>query len=501
MAAARTATRRTKDAAPPPDPQRIVWGAQDGPQQALLACPVEDVFFGGARGGGKTDGLIGDWLQHADLYGRYARGLLLRRTLPELSRVIERGQEIMPRLGWVFKESKKLWRHRSGATLRLGYLERDKDAERYQGHEYTWIGVDELPQFPNPEPIDKLRACLRSTAPGVPKVFRASGNPGGAGHNWVKARYITPGGKKGMRAFFAPNAKGTGGTWRVYIPATVDDNPALMQADPEYWQRIVAAVGNNRALLHAWRYGEWDIVAGGFFDDIWNAMVTLPDGRVVPANRIFVIPTFPVPGSWTITRSFDNGSTRPFSVGWWAISDGTPAIIQGRVVHFARGTMIRVGEYYGWDGRNPNTGVGWTVPRIAAKVREIEAARGWSERVVPGPADPSIFATYNGVNVGREFATCGVQWTAGEAKAGSRANGWAMMRQMLEAATQWPMERPGMFICDVCEQFIRTVPTLPRDVRKPEDVDTNAEDHIADEARYMVLAQVGGVQRLSNAGF
>ena len=169
----------------------IVWQPQGGPQTALLSCPVFEVFFGGARGGGKTDGVLGEWAVHANRYGVNAIGLMVRRTRVELTETYERAKQLFQPLGAVFTGQPMRVVMPGGARLTFAYLERDSDAEGYQGHNYTRVYVEEAGNFPSPTPILKLLATLRSGA-GVPCRIRLTGNPGGPGHQWVRARYIDP---------------------------------------------------------------------------------------------------------------------------------------------------------------------------------------------------------------------------------------------------------------------------------------------------------------------
>ena len=143
------------------DDALTAWQAQHGPQTALISCPVFEIFFGGARGGGKTDGVLGDFLEHADTYGENAIGLMIRRERTQLIETIERSKQIYGPLGWTFHEQDKMWRAPDGARLRFAYLETDADAEVYQGHSYTRVYVEEIGNFPSDKPILKLMATLR----------------------------------------------------------------------------------------------------------------------------------------------------------------------------------------------------------------------------------------------------------------------------------------------------------------------------------------------------
>src|SRR5262245_22651472 len=144
---------------------RVAWSPRGNPaQMRLLKCQVFEIFFGGARGGGKTDGVLGEFGAHASRYGKDAIGLMVRRTRAELVETIERSREIYGPLGWQLNETEKMWRAPDGARLRFAYLERDADADMYQGHNYTRVYVEEVGNFPSPAPVMKLMATLRSGA-------------------------------------------------------------------------------------------------------------------------------------------------------------------------------------------------------------------------------------------------------------------------------------------------------------------------------------------------
>jgi len=447
-----------------PKVEELVYEAQDGPQSLLISCPIEDIFFGGGRGGGKTLGVIGDWISHQDEYAQDARGVLFRRTYDELEEVAHWCHKLFPPLGAYWRAGKRTWFFPNGAELKLRYLERDIDAQRYQGHSYTWVCFDEAGNFPTPEPLDLLRACLRAGARKIQKAFRLTGNPGGVGHNWLKRRYIDP--APPMTPFFDDVLQ----TWRVFIPSLLEDNPLLMQNDPDYWKRVTAAAGGNKALLEAWKNGNWDIVSGGMFDDLFD-------------RKIHVIEPFNIPGSWYIDRGFDWGSSKPFSVQWYAESDGTQA---PNGVFYPKGSIFIFHEWYGCDeeASNLNTGLKMTAAEIARGIKEREDA--WPYTVNPGPADPSIYTNQNNNCIADDMAAEGVEWTVANNAPGSRKNGWEGIRNMLKAARDTPREEAGLYSFETCVHWIRTVPLLPRDKKNPDDVDTHAEDHAGDNTRYRI---------------
>lgn len=246
-----------------------IWSPQPGPQTELLRCPVEDVMFGGARGGGKSDALLGDWLRHRATANGHARGMLIRKTMPQLEELIARSRELFPALGGSWSAGKKTWRFQGGDTLKMRWLEREADADNYQGHQYTWIGVDEAGTWEDPGAIDKLRATLRSPH-GIPCVMRLTANPGGLGHQWLKERYIAP--AEPFRRHYDASKR----VWRVFIPSRVQDNKALLDQDPGYIDRLKSS--GPPWLVRAWLEGDWEASAG---DTFFAEDALLEDGRPV----------------------------------------------------------------------------------------------------------------------------------------------------------------------------------------------------------------------------
>lgn len=464
---AQTARAATDDAL------TVVWEPQSGPQTALIRCPLFEVFFGGARGGGKTDGMLGDWLSHSDLYGENAIGLMLRRERTQLVEAIERSKAIFTPLGAKFHEQDKLWRFPNGARLRFAYLDRDADAEAYQGHSYTRVYVEELTNFPTPGPVLKLMATLRSGA-GVPCGFRATGNPGGPGHQWVRERYIEPcptGWKIIAEEFENPWSGEVVVRERVFIPSKLQDNRYL---GPEYVANL--QMTGSAELVRAWLEGDWDAIEGAFFDG-WR-----------PA--IHVVRPFEVPAHWLRFRAFDWGYAAPFSVGWWAVSDGD---VLGDGRQYPRGCLVRYREWYGAE--KANVGQRMDAEQVAEGILERERRaeehhkpNGGGRTIQYGVADPSIFRQDGGPSIAERMIRAGVRWRPADnariARAGA-LGGWDQMRARLRGAEDGPM-----IVCfETCTDSIRTIPLLQHDPDRPEDLDTEQEDHAADEWRYACMSR------------
>lgn len=443
-----------------------VWRPQHGPQHALVKCPIFEVFYGGARGGGKTDAMIGgDWPHHARKYGHHAKGIFFRRELPQLEAAIARSKELYYRLGAEWHEQKKTWTFPDGASLKFRPLERDSDAEKYQGHDYTRVYFEELTNYPDPKPVMKIKATLRSGA-GVPVGFRATGNPGGPGHQWVKSRYIDPA-PDGMRVITDEY-----GLERVFIPAKVSDNQILVDNDPQYITRLKQS--GSESLVRAWLEGDWDVVEGAFFDN-WR-------------HDLHVLRPFEIPEEWSRIRSGDWGSARPFSVGWWAI---VPDFTQVNGVWLPRGAMVRYREWYGCKDGEPNVGLKLTAEDVAQGVADREAGETIKDAVL----DPAAFANDGGPSIAeRMFTHAKVTWRRADNKRVARAGalgGWDQMRARLngEDFGEPYGQRPMIYTFTTCVDSIRTIPALQHDDTNAEDVDTDGEDHAGDEWRYACMSR------------
>jgi hypothetical protein len=334
----------------------------------------------------------------------------------------------------------------------------------------------------------------------MPRKVRATTNPYGVGHNWIQLRFNLfnwpkPGVVLGELIQGAVNEKtGLKEPARRAIHSDLKENRLLIHADPDYLARVSQSA-RNESERKAWVEGSWDITAGGMFDDIWAEL-----------RETIVLKEFDIPPQWPIFRALDWGSSKPFSVGYYAVSDGTDLVLRdGHVRATVRGDYFRVGEVYGWTGQ-PNEGLRLPVAEISKRIIEYELKRGWRDtatgksRVKRGPADTGIFDNDNNVCIADDFEKPvqingvnypGIYWERADKGPGSREQGWEQLRKRLQATKRPPngyREIPGLFIVEEdnsrINHWTRTVPGLPRDEKKIDDVDTDAEDHVGDECRY-----------------
>lgn len=468
------------------------WKAMWGSQIQVLACPIFEVLYEGTRGPGKTDTLIMDFAKDTGKgYGKAWRGILFRQTYKQLTDVINKCKRWFPLMypKARYNGSDHTWTWPEGEQLLLRQFIRDQDYWNYHGHEYPWVGWEELCNWHEPTGYLRMMSTCRSTHPKVSKIirYRSTTNPYGPGHNWVKARFRLPAWRlhviEGVE-----DAKGNKDPDRVAIHGSIYENELLLKSDPDYIQRLKASA-RTEAELAAWLDGSWDIVAGGMFDDVW-------------APKVHVVKPFNIPETWRIDRSFDWGSAKPFSVGWWAESDGSDYVDNnGQWRSSVRGDLYRIAEWYGCDPNEPNVGLKMLAVDVGKGIIQRELDMGIHDRCKPGQADSSIFDVENGNCIaddmekrvrladGREFA--GPRFERADKSPGSRKTGWEVMRKLFKAAHRpkaGVREEPGLFIFSTCRHFQRIVPVLPRDEKDMDDLDTKAEDHIADEVRYRVRA-------------
>lgn len=491
---------------------RVGWKPLKGSQHAILHCPCNHILYEGSRGGGKTDSQLMFYRRFVGKgYGQAWRGVIFDREYKNLDDLVIKSkrwfnQIYAPSNRPVFLSSPKdyKWVWPTGEELLFRVMKKEDDYWNYHGQEFPFIGWNELTKYPNSTLYDSIMSCNRSSfvpslhspdltnpLPELPLVVFSTTNPYGVGHNWVKQKFIDP----------APAGQIIKNTMEVFNPRTGQREEITktqvrvfsqykenIYLSPEYVLELENITDKNKR--EAWLYGNWDITAGGMFDDVW-------------ANDQNVVEDFEVPHHWRVFRSFDWGSSKPFSVGWWAESDGSDYYTHsGERKTTVRGDLFRIGEWYGWSGI-PNTGVRMLSNNIARGIIEREIKMGLWHRMEAGPADNSINDTDHGGNSisqvmaqpllinGKRYN--GPSFTLSNKSAGSRINGWERMRVAIANGHKpdngGPRESAGLFVVRSCHDgFIRTVPTIPRCTKELDDVDTDSEDHVADECRYVILS-------------
>ena len=318
--------------------------------------------------------------------------------------------------------------------------------------------------------------------PNIPLRVISTTNPLGVGHNWVKSRFID-------RA--APGELQT--IWKeVFNPKTQKREPIKrtlcrlfcsykenIYLTPEYMVFLESIKDENKR--RAWLYGDWDITSGGALDDVWSS-----------AN---VVPRFKIPSTWRVDRSFDWGSSHPFSVGWWAEANGEEIVLpSGSRWAPVKGSLFRIYELYGAEDLEGGANRGLRAPpaRVAEEIVVIEKRLkelGWINSFVqPGPADNQIHDVrdVNTPTIADEFRKFGIVWGRSDKSKGSRKIGLELTRQMVDNAKTG--ERPGLYVMQNCKAALKLLPTVPRDEDDPDDVDTDSPDHIYDDTRYRVLS-------------
>ena len=458
------------------------------PHQAMwMDTPATEIFVGGAAGPGKSHFLRAVSI-HFALMVPGIQIILFRRKYPDLiknhlqgpasyyvmlAKLIQLG--IAKIVGGnpptVSFRNGTYGDWETGSKIQLNHLQHEKDLSSHQGPEYHIAMFDELTHFEE-SMYRFIRGRLRipglaipeEYAGQLPKLISAS-NPGSIGHGWVKHTFIDNAQPFEIREM----EDDEGGMNRIFMPARMEDNTHL---DSDTYRKQLRGLGNP-VLVKAMEEGDWDIAPGAIFSDVWN-------------KEVHIVEPFIIPSSWYIDRSFDWGWSRPFSVGWWAQSDGTTAYTKdGHELNFPRGTLFRIAEWYGWN-KKPNVGLKMTARDIAKGVAARERSMGL-KYVSPGVADASIFDNINEMCLADEMEEEGITWEKANKRPGTRKVGLMLMLQLFQNATSQYKELPAMYIWKNCTNFIRTIPVLPSLEGDPDDIDTKSEDHIYDETRYRVL--------------
>lgn len=428
-----------------------IWSPHPGSQVAFLSCPFWEVLYEGERGPGKTDSMLMKFAMHVGQgWGEEWRGIIFRREYKQLDDLVKKSKKIFRRLfpgaRWLSSKSDYRWVWPTGEELSFRVGKTADDYWDYHGHEYPFIGLEELTNWADDGLYEAMKSCSRSSRIGIPRFYVSNCNPYGVGHSWVKARFVD----MGPPGTVVTDANGLS---RVRIHGYLAENLTLLAADPTYKDRLNAIT--NDALRQAWAQGRWDIQVGGFLQGYWDP-------------EIHVVPPLIVQPHWPRWRAGDWGFAAPYSVGWYCKDD--------------KGVTYRYRELYGWGGK-ANVGTRESVNDVATKIKAAEAGeRKASIEFRRNPLDSAAWSG-NGTEItpGELFTKAGVRWVPAQKGPGSRKTGAQIVLSMLQAGT--------FKVTANCLHFLRTVPVLMPDPDDWDDVDTTMEDHVWDELRYSLVSR------------
>lgn len=433
---------------------KVLWAPQAGPQSSLVTCPFPLVGFGGARGGGKTDGVLGKYGIKQARYGRNFNGVFFRREMPGADDLIDRAKDLYLPMGAEFNKVERLFTFKSGGRLRFRPLYNDDDAAKYQGQNLSDAAVEEAGNFPDPSPIYKLFGALRGGAEGQPIQLILTFNPGGAGHYWLREKFVKPA-PLGMKRL----------TWKlptgrevpyVYIPSRIQDNKILLKKDPEYIDRL-HMVGSPE-LVRAWLEGDFEIHEGSFFPEFGQRHIVQP----FSLDKV---------KHWQKYCGFDWGYHSPFCAVWGAVSSGKWD--DGSECPYPKDAIIIYREY---------TGKGLDNSEIAERIATL--SEGEDPLMV---ADPSIFNHNGGPSINDQFTQVFMRYKnqmtfrRGD---NERLSGASQIRMRLKP-------NPAMlYFFSTLEYLLSTIPALGMSPKNHEDVDTTGNDHAYDALRYLCKERI-----------
>jgi len=448
-------------------------------QEQFLRLSVYEALFGGTKGPGKTDALLAESTRQLSTPGYQA--IIFRRTMPKLAEIIERSHRWFGQTEATWNGEKHRWTWPNRNFIAFGYCKDEKDKYNYQGHEYSFMGFDQVEEFTLTMYLFLL-AQNRCSVPGIKCYTRSTSNPGNVGHAWVKSRFIDRLPKDGTPRYFRrvndedveTTADDPQALSRAFVFAQVEDNQALLQADPDYIKRLDMLPETDRKAL---RFGDWDIFAGQFFREFSRAY------HVLSTRALAGISKAPHTGF----LSFDYGYSQPASVGWYKLFAKCP------VCGGDHPLLVRHRELYE---------EGHTYEGLAEKILSMTPADETPEYAV---ADPAIWGDVQhhlakaytpkaderkGESGGEVMTRLFMPRFPLYRADNSRIIGWGRVREYLQLVkTQSRNACTKFMVTDNCRHFLRTIPGLIHDTEYVEDVDTSGEDHAADECRYAMMSR------------
>lgn len=440
------------------------------------------IAYGGAAGGGKSDGMIMGAIIACCTYSGIAVGYFRRKftQLEGAGGAIWRSTQLLAPLvdkglvkwnGGLYR-----WTFFNGSVIQFAHLQHEHDVQNYQSQQFDILCFDEATHFSRFQ-YRYMLSRNRSNTPNMPRPFIMMGtNPGGIGHTWFKDEFVRAGEPETVMKVEVEPGKFEE---HMFIPAKLSDNYALEERDPEYRQNLENQPEHIRRQLLE---GDWDSAEGVAFPE-WRA-------------NVHIVEPFEVPEEWIKFRSLDWGYAKPYSVQWFAVD------YDGRLYCYR--------ELYGWGGE-ADKGSKEDPADVALKIWEAEHWRDengrWhSENIYDAVADDAIFGGRqdNSKDIAEQFADALLEldkkygtktmfWRRVGKGPKSRISGRLELHHRLKIPVneegQQTGERPMLVFFPAAKHIIRTLPELLNDERNPEDVDTTMEDHAYDTLRYACMSR------------
>jgi len=494
----------------------VVLAPQKGSQSLALSCPCNEILYEGTRGPGKTAAQLMRFRRLVGIgYGAFWRGVIFDIEYKNLGDIIAQSKKLFKKFDdgakFLSSPSDLKWVWPTGEELLFRYEKNADGYWNYHGQEFPFVGHNELTKRADDEFYESMFSCMRTSfrpkdyplkdgtlLPSIPLECFSTTNPFGVGHSWVKKRFIDPVPRGVVNRQYIKTVnpqtdkEETVTLTRVAIHGSWRENKYL---DPIYIAFLMNIKDPNKKK--AWVDGDWSITSGGRFDHLWR-------------ESVHVVKPFDIPHGWRVDRSHDWGESKPFSNLWFAEADGNQYEIHGRVSKYPKGTLFCIGEFYGCEPDEHNTGLKMSASNVAKVVADIDIAltdedhriqnpRGEinitpgivASKVLPGPADNAITNKDDEqISISDKMAKQGVEWTDCDKSPGSRISGASLLCELLESAIEgnasqigYP-ERPALYFFSNVRGIISRFPILSRDSKKPDDVDTEQEDHDYDALRY-----------------
>ena len=485
------------------------WKPHDKQVKFIRIPPtIKEGFYGGAASGGKSEILI----VLPILYGFHQipgfKGLLLRRTYGELDEeLVIRSKEYYTSTGGVYTGGdQRRWKWPAyDSYIKFGHAQHEQDIRRYDTTEYQYIAFDELTSFTEFQ-YTYMFSRLRSAIPGLIPICRSASNPGNVGHGWVRKRFVEPY-PQGGRIIYDQLTK----TKRIYIPATVMDNPYIMEADPDYINTLqILPEAEKRAKL----YGDWWTFTGQAFDE-WridpfpgepanaqHVLKTKDDLTTEDIKKGREVEVFDIPAWWPRLLIIDWGFAANLYAVWGAISPDKRLYIYREYM----GKKLKVDE---WAVDVRNLSVGETLADVIldstcfeelGEDQTVAEQFQFYSKMIPRPADKGRGSRISGKVLLQDF----IRWmpkkklqldiiqpfNATLAQDILRRDGMDAYNNYLK---QYKVEEPEdnlprLQVFGNCKELIKVIPLCVYDAKNKEDVAEFDGDDPYDAIRYMVRA-------------